>query len=58
MELLRLERDLMSFLRSDDYEALSEKEKDVLDEIAVELLSKKEYFKMGCDPWKSILKMH
>lgn len=55
-ELLALEENLMSFLRSDEYGILSEEEKNVLDEIIVELLIKKEYFKTGCDPWESILK--
>lgn len=56
LELLVLERDLTSFLRSDEYATLSEEEKVLLDDIAVEVLSKKEYYKTGCDPWKSILK--
>jgi hypothetical protein len=56
MELLALERDLTSFLGSDEYVTLSEEEKNVLDEIIVELLSKKEHFNTGCDPWESILK--
>jgi phosphoribosylamine-glycine ligase len=55
-EMPALEQDLMSFLGSDECGTLSEEEKNVPDEIIVELLSKKEYFKTGCDPWESILK--
>jgi phosphoribosylamine-glycine ligase len=56
MELLALEQDLMSFLTSDEYGTLSEEEKNLLDEIVVELLSRKEHFNTGCDPWESTLK--
>ncbi len=52
IELLKLEEDIKEFMRSKDYRRLSTEERDALDELHIDVINKKEYFKTGLDPGK------
>ena len=54
-ELIRLETDVMDYMNTEEYNNLSDNEKETLDDLLMDILSKKEHFQVGCDPWKNIL---
>ena len=54
-ELIKLEKDIMDYMDTDDYNNLSSNEKDELDVLLIDIINKKEYFQACCDPWKKIL---
>ncbi len=51
-ELLKLEEEIKGFRVSEAFKMISDEEKDALDDLLMELISKKEYFHSGCNPWK------
>jgi hypothetical protein len=53
-ELLRLEKEILEFVTSEDFRELPEGDKDRLEDCLVEIQAKKDRF-TGCDPWKTIL---
>ncbi len=52
IELLKLEDEIKEFMISKDYRTLSNQERDALDELLIDVINKKEYFKTGLDPGK------
>lgn len=54
-QLIELERDIREFYTSISYRDLGSEDRDLLDDIMVEIVNKKEYLKRGCDPMRFIL---
>lgn len=54
-ELIKLEKAIMDYMDTNDYNNLSINKKDELDGLLIDIINKKEYFQTGCDPWKKIL---
>ena len=54
-QLLELECDIREFFTSIYYKNLGSEDRDLLDDIMVEIVNKKEYLKRGCDPMRFIL---
>ena len=50
LELLKLEKEIKEFMKSEAFKMLSDKEMDALDDLLLEVINKKEYFQTGLDP--------
>ncbi len=55
-ELIALEQELIEFMQTENYDALSSTRQAEVEDLLAELLTKKEFFQAGCDPWKTILR--
>jgi len=53
-ELLRLREDITALMESPQFQQLSQRDKNRVEDLLVEAIAKEEQFK-GCDPWKTIL---
>lgn len=51
-EILKLEEEIKGFMGSETFETIPDDQKDVLDELLIKVINKKEYFHSGLDPWK------
>lgn len=52
LELLKLEKEIKKFMKSEAFKILSDKEMDALDDLLIDVINKKEYFQTGLDPWR------
>ncbi len=52
VELLKLENEIREFMESDDFKTLSNQDMDALDDLLIDVINKKEYFRTGLDPGK------
>lgn len=51
-EILKLEEEIKGLMGSETFETIPDDQKDVLDELLIKVINKKEYFRSGLDPWK------
>ena len=53
-EFLRLREEITTFIKSPQFKALSQGDKNRVEDLLVKVIAKEEQYK-GCDPWKVIL---
>jgi hypothetical protein len=50
-EILKLEEEIKGLMGSETFETIPDDQKDALDELLIKVITKKEYFHRGLDPW-------